>query len=176
MRSALLCTVALVLLSPFVAAQAPVSKAADFAPYLGVESRAPTPEEAKSFDLKLNVRHRGQVIASVHPKSPAERAGLRIGDVLIGLDDNDIYSFDDIRDFVATSVPGRKVVARLKRAGSTDTETITSAIGKRKLTDKEAKAPSLTWHYSSLVQLETVLARSKSLKKSVLVGISGAET
>ena len=176
MRKALLRTAAFLLLSSLVAAQAPEVAAAEFAPYLGLESRVPTAEEVKSFHLQLNVRHRGQVIRRVESGSPAESAGLRVGDALIGLDDNDIYSFDDVRDFVATSTPGRKVQARVKRKGSDVTETVSLQLGKRQLSDQEAKTETLTWDFSSLAQLEAALERARAEKKPVLVGISGAET
>ncbi len=136
----------------------------------------PTAEEVKSFHLQLNVRHRGQVIRRVESGSPAESAGLGVGDALIGLDQNDIYSSDDVRDFVATSSPGRKVQVRVKRKGSDVIETVALQLGKRKLSDQEARTDTMTWDFSSLAQLETALERARAEKKPVLVGISGAET
>lgn len=143
---------------------------------LGLSSRAPTDSEVKTFDLKLKVRHCGQVVDQVTSDGPAAKAGIKVGDVLLGLDKNDIYSFDDVRDFVATSRTGRVVVARLKRAGTAEAFTASITLGRRELTDVEQKAKRVKWQFASLAQLDAALAAAKKQSKLLLVGISGAET
>jgi Do/DeqQ family serine protease len=52
-------------------------------PWLGANLQAVTPELSKEFDLK---RPAGAVITGVAAGSPAARAGLRVGDVIIAVD------------------------------------------------------------------------------------------
>jgi Do/DeqQ family serine protease len=52
-------------------------------PWLGAKLQAVTPEIAESLSLK---RPAGVLVSSVIPRSPAARAGLRIGDLIVELD------------------------------------------------------------------------------------------
>jgi S1-C subfamily serine protease len=52
-------------------------------PWLGAELQAVTPELSKEFDLK---RPAGAVVTSTTLGSPATRAGLRVGDVIVSVD------------------------------------------------------------------------------------------
>ena len=53
-------------------------------PWLGAKLQAVTPEISEAFGLK---RPAGALVGTVQPKSPAERAGLRTGDLIIAIDD-----------------------------------------------------------------------------------------
>ena len=165
----------LISLVPILSSRAEPSESASRA-LLGLSSRAPTSSEARIFELPLNVRHCGQVIDQVAADGPAAKAGVKIGDVLLGLDKNDIYSFDDVADFLATSQPGRIVVARLKRAGTAELFTASITLGRRQLTDAERKAKGLHWQFAGLGQFDAALAEAKKQSQTLLVGLSGAET
>jgi Do/DeqQ family serine protease len=52
-------------------------------PWLGAKLQAVTPEIADSLNLR---RPSGALVASVAPRSPASRAGLRTGDVIVAID------------------------------------------------------------------------------------------
>ena len=175
MRSTLARLVLLVLLglSPGIAS---ANDEARFASHLGLVSRAPTAEEIEAFRLPLNVRHQGQVVERVESGSAGEKAGLQVGDVLLSFDKNNLYSFDDVRDFVATSAPGRKVSVTFKRKGMADPKSVTVEFAKRKLSAQAVARQSVEWEFSSLAQVDAALKRAKAEKKPVLVGISGAET
>ena len=142
---------------------------------LGLSSRAPTAAEAREYGLELKVRYRGQIVRTLIHGGAAHKAKIRPGDALIRLDDNDIYSSDDIRDFVATSEPGRKVKALLKRKGVSRLLSTTITLGEKKISDSAA-AVEFRWDFASLGQLEPALAKAKAEGKPVFVGISGAET
>ena len=63
-------------------------------PWLGARLQAVTPEIAEKFDLK---RPAGAVVTTVTAGSPAARAGLRTGDVIVAVDDqavDDPNAFD----------------------------------------------------------------------------------
>jgi Do/DeqQ family serine protease len=56
-------------------------------PWLGAKLQAVTPEIADSLNLK---RPSGALVASITPQSPASRAGLRTGDLIISVDGQDV--------------------------------------------------------------------------------------
>jgi S1-C subfamily serine protease len=63
-------------------------------PWLGAKLQAVTPELSREFDLK---RPAGAVITSVTPGSPAARAGLKPGDVIVAVENqlvDDPNAFD----------------------------------------------------------------------------------
>lgn len=58
-------------------------------------------------------------IGRVLPGLPAERAGIRAGDVILKFDGEAVRSFKDLTDRVAASKPGQKVVVELRRGEET---------------------------------------------------------
>jgi len=56
-------------------------------PWLGAKLQAVTSEIAESLSLK---RPAGALVASVSPNSPAARAGLKTGDVIVGIDNQQV--------------------------------------------------------------------------------------
>jgi S1-C subfamily serine protease len=63
----------------------------------------------------------GALIASVEPGSPAARAGLQAGDVVVALDGKAIGSADDLSAGIAAHGPGDRVVLKVKRGAATNT-------------------------------------------------------
>jgi serine protease Do len=68
-------------------------------------------------------------IASVVSDSPAERAGLKAGDVILKMNEKAIESFEALTDFVRERNPGDKVRLSVKRGD--DTVELSLRIGKR---------------------------------------------
>jgi serine protease Do len=54
-------------------------------------------------------------IAEVLPASPAERAGVRPGDLVTRFDSNEVESFDDLKRFVGQRQPGDEVTVEVLR-------------------------------------------------------------
>jgi serine protease DegS/serine protease DegQ len=81
--------------------------------WVGVEIQEITPELAESFGLK---GVRGALIAGVLRGSPAERAGVRPGDVLLAVDGNAIDDPKGMLERVAALPPGRSARFRMLRA------------------------------------------------------------
>jgi len=141
---------------------------------LGADTRVPTAEEAKTYQLgKLVGKVQGQYVSGVDKGGPAEKAGLKAGDVLLVLDANKVFSRDDIEDFLRVSQPGAQVKVLVKRAGTYKEETVTVTLGANKVEDKDKH---FTWQYAGLGQLDDALAAAKKDGKLVLVGLSGADT
>ncbi|HMD98262.1 MAG TPA: trypsin-like peptidase domain-containing protein [Terriglobia bacterium] len=60
----------------------------------------------------------GVIVVSVEPGGPAERAGVLLGDILVGLDDASLEGIEDLRSFSDSGVIGKLVKARIIRAGA----------------------------------------------------------
>lgn len=71
--------------------------------YLGVKIQPITTDLAASFGLKGK---NGILIAQVEPNSPADKAGLKQGDVIMSLDGKPVVSLGDFRNIIANTKPG----------------------------------------------------------------------
>lgn len=141
---------------------------------LGAATRAPSEEEVQELGLEVNVRARGQVVDEVTSGGAAARAGIEPGDVLVKLDAVDLYSQDDIADFLCVSRPDQQVKALLRRAKTAKAETVLVSLGAEQV--EPSALPRLEWQYASLGQMADALAQAKRERRLVLVGLSGAET
>ncbi len=82
---------------------------------LGVQIQALTPELAKSFKLEDS---KGVVVASVEPGSPAAKAGLQSGDVILSFDGKPVQNANELPRIVAASKPGTPVTLEISRNGT----------------------------------------------------------
>lgn len=81
--------------------------------WVGVEIQELTPELAESFGLPgIN----GALISGVLRGSPAERAGMKPGDVLTAVDGRRVGGSKEMLAMVAELPPGRESVFRIRRA------------------------------------------------------------
>ena len=92
--------------------------------FLGIVMQELTPELAESFETK-----EGIIIAQVEPESPAEKAGLQSGDIIISYKNNAIKNFNAFRNSIALEKPGDKVQLEIIRNSKKKTLTVT--IGSR---------------------------------------------
>jgi len=90
--------------------------------YLGVTVQPVTADLAKSFKLGAP---RGALVSSVADGSPALKAGLKPGDVIVAYDGHAITRSDELPRLVAETPVSRAVGVALARDGSTATVTIT---------------------------------------------------
>jgi serine protease Do len=80
--------------------------------WLGVSIQPLTPELAKSFGLK---EPRGVLIADVVKDSPADKAGLASGDVLMEFDGRKVDAPQDLQKAVGVTAPGKGVPMKVWR-------------------------------------------------------------
>src|SRR5262249_28048334 len=85
-----------------------------------------TPQHAY---LGINVANstspKGAALANVLPGTPAARAGLHSGDVVVKLDGKTIGSADDLSSVIDGKKPGDKMTVTFVRNGNTKTVTVT---------------------------------------------------
>lgn len=92
--------------------------------FIGVGFAELTDQAVKYF--KLTTRQ-GVLVQSVMPDSPAEKAGIKPGDILTRLDNKELYSSQDLINAVADSEIGRTKTLELIRDGKK--QTVKIAIG-----------------------------------------------
>lgn len=83
--------------------------------WLGVYIQEVTRELAESFGMQ---KPTGALVASVLPESPAEKAGIQVGDIILAYDDKDISSSAILPPMVGRTVVGKKVKVMIMRNGS----------------------------------------------------------
>ena len=93
---------------------------------LGMSTRAPSGEEVKQLDLKMRVKIQGQIVSAVSEDGAAAKAGIQKGDAIVKLDKNDIFSQDDIADFLRVSKPGQKIDIQLVRGKNSEEEALSA--------------------------------------------------
>ena len=84
-------------------------------PYIGITGSDITEDTLKAnptFDLKI-----GAYVRSVDDYSPAEKAGLKVGDIIIEADGQKVESMDDLNDIKNTHQIGDKMNLKLYRDG-----------------------------------------------------------
>jgi serine protease DegQ len=88
--------------------------------WIGIESQDITPELADSFGL---ARSSGAIIAGVVRNGPADRAGIRPGDILLAVQGKSVADTNEMLALIAQLAPGGKVrmtVMRKNRQASVD--------------------------------------------------------
>ena len=94
--------------------------------WIGIEAQDITPELAESFKLNLT---QGALIAGVLRNSPADKAGLRAGDVLLAIEGKPVLDSGGMLNIIAGLIPNQKAI--LKIARDEKNIDITVIIGKR---------------------------------------------
>ncbi len=100
--------------------------------YLGVRFQPLTADLAKSFGLESD---KGALIASVDKDTPAEKAGLKAGDIILEYDGKQIHEGGELPRYVATTPINKSVEMTIFRDGEKLKITIT--VGK--LGDKDGE-------------------------------------
>lgn len=83
--------------------------------YLGVETQDLTPELAKEFKLHGAA---GALVGGVAPNGPAEKAGLKVGDIIAAFDGREVRDARQLKLSVADAKPGQTVLVAVLRDGS----------------------------------------------------------
>jgi serine protease Do len=107
--------------------------------YLGVLIQDVTPELANSFGLD---KAQGALISEVTDGSPAEKAGLKQGDIIISLDGKDVETSNVLKNEVAMLAPGTRARFTIFRKGKNKEVTVKIAERPASLSKPEAVARS----------------------------------
>ena len=92
--------------------------------WLGVQVQAVTPELASALGLD---EPRGALVSDVIPDSPAAKAQLKQGDVILGFDGREVEEMRDLPRIVAETPADKAVELRVWRGGREVTQNVTIA-------------------------------------------------
>lgn len=84
-------------------------------PYIGITGQTINEETAKKHNLVVGV-----YIRDVSTFSPAEKAGLKAGDVITGIDNKTISTIDELTDIISSHSIGDTVTISYYRNGNTE--------------------------------------------------------
>ncbi len=90
--------------------------------YMGIGISDVTPENAKFFHVDNN---EGAVITQVETDSPASKAGLKVGDVITGLDGQKVSDASQLQIDVGQKEPGSSIKLEVLRDGKNITVPVT---------------------------------------------------
>lgn len=102
--------------------------------YLGVQLQMMTEELAKSFGLEEG---KGSLVGDVVPGSPADKAGIKRGDVILKLDGEEINKPQELPSLVAAAGSNKTVTLEILRDGKK--KEIQAKLGTMPQTENEAK-------------------------------------
>jgi len=160
----------------------PINMAKDIAPqlqekghvtrgWLGVSIQEMTPEIAQSFGLKDN---KGALVAQVMPGSPAEKADIQQGDVIVEFDGKAISESKDLPQDVASTPVGKSVNVKVLRNGKSLDRSV-------KISEMEeanvavANAPAHKTLGITVQNLTPEIARRLRVKNDTGVVVTGVE-
>jgi len=139
---------------------------------LGVSIQDLTPELAKSFGLKET---HGALVAKVVSGSPAEKAGIALGDVIVQFNGQAVTGSKDLSRIVAATPVGETVAVRVIRNGKTvDLQAKVGEMEEESATAAAGDASHKTLGVS-VQNLTPQIARELGIKKNIGVVVTGVE-
>jgi serine protease Do len=141
--------------------------------YLGVSIQSVTPDLAKAMKLEES---QGALVAEVTSDSPAAKAGIHRGDVIVGFNGETIKDSHDLPALVAKTPVGEAATVTLRRNGKTQQVHVT--VGKMPGEKAAAEAPSQASQSQWGLQLQDVtpqVARQRGLAGESGVMVVGVE-
>jgi serine protease Do len=138
--------------------------------YLGVLIQKVTPEIAESLGMD---RGRGALVANVSKDGPAEKAGVKVGDVITEFDGKEIKDSGDLPIVVARTPVDRRVRMKVLR----DKKELQLAVNVGELKDEEvvASAPEKGELGMTVQKLTPQIAESLGLEKADGVVVSAVD-
>jgi serine protease Do len=138
--------------------------------WLGVSIQEVTPALAKSFDLK---EKKGALVAQVVSGSPAEKAGIEQGDVIVEFDGKEVTDSKDLPRIVASTPIGKAVTIKLLRNGKAFDRRV--KVGEMEEKVEVAKAPSHKSLGITVQNLTPEIAKGLGLKRETGVVVTRVE-
>jgi serine protease Do len=138
--------------------------------WLGVSIQEVTPELAKSFGLK---EKKGALVSQVVSGSPAEKAGIEQGDVIVEFDGKEVADSKDLPRMVASTPVGKAATIKLLRNGKV--LDLQVKVGEIEEKVEITKAPSHKSLGITVQNLTPEIAKGLGLKKDTGVVVTGVE-
>ncbi len=141
--------------------------------WLGVSIQQVTPDLARTLGLS---EPRGALVADVVTDSPAEKAGMKQGDVIVEFDGKSVKSSHDLPRIVAATPVGKNVPVKVLREGK---ETVVRAtlteLDEKRLASRSGSAPARGKLGMALQDITPDMAQSLGLTEARGVVVSQVE-
>jgi len=141
-------------------------------PWVGIGLQDITSDLMKFFNLKEKT---GALISQVYAGSPAEKAGLKVGDVVIEVDGVKVKSSQDVVREVLKKKIGQSVNFVFLREGKRTEISVATAQMPEKIGERESAQPTKEWFGLRVSNVTPDLAKQLGLKKAEGVVIVGVE-
>jgi len=138
--------------------------------YLGVLIQKVTPEIAESLGMD---KARGALVANISKDGPAEKAGVKVGDVIIEFDGKEIKDSGDLPIIVARTAVERKV--RMKVLRDKKEQQLSVTVGELKDEEVVASAPEKGELGMTVQRLTPQIAESLGLESAEGVVVSAVD-
>lgn len=129
--------------------------------WIGVSIQPVTKDLADSFGLAAE---KGALVSEVMPDSPAEKGGVKSGDIIIAFDGKEIKEMSDLPRLVAATATGKSIPVKVVRDGKE--ESLTVVIEKMKDGEDDPVAETQDKLGLSVKELTKELAASLRIKDS----------
>lgn len=127
--------------------------------WLGVTIQSLTPELVKQFNLK---EEKGVLVGDVVEDSPAEKAGIERGDVIVEFDGKKVNDVTNLRNMVANTLPNKEVAIKLIRGEKPKTVNV-------KIVEMPAEIQTLSKTFDNQLKGVHVQSLTPDIKKSLNV-------
>jgi len=138
--------------------------------WLGVGIQRVTSELAESFGLK---EAKGALVSQVFKDSPADKAGIRQGDIILEFDGKKIEDFGDLPRIVASTHVGKTVAIRVFRGGQVIS--LEATVAEMEEPKEVAEAPSRKPLGISVQNITAEIAGSLGLETTTGVVVTEVE-
>src|SRR6266480_4039492 len=138
--------------------------------YLGVLIQKVTPEIAESLGMEKGY---GALVANVSKDGPADKAGVKVGDVIVEFDGKEVKDSGDLPIVVARTPVDKKV--RMKVLRDKKEVTLTVAVGELKEEEVVAAVPDKGELGMTVQKLTPQIAESLGLDKTEGVVVTAVE-
>lgn len=139
--------------------------------WFGVAIQRVTSELAKSFGLE---ERKGALVSQVFEGTPAEKAGIKRGDIILEFDEKEIENFGDLPRIVASTPVGKAVTVKIFRDG--EIISLQATVGEMEEKAEIAKAPSPRKSLGLTVQdITPEIARALGLEERLGVVVTRVE-
>ena len=142
-------------------------------PWLGIGLQDLTPDLLPQFKLEST---EGALIGQVFEGSPAEKAGLKIGDVVIDIDGVQVKNSQDVVREVLKKQVGQKVKLTVIREGKKVEITVTTSEMPAEPTGKGGQPEKREWFGVHVTTLTPDIAKQLGLKTEEGVAIDSVES
>jgi serine protease Do len=141
-------------------------------PWMGISLQDLSPELMKSFNIE---EKEGALIGQVFEGSPAEKAGLKVGDIVVGIDGKKIKNSQDLVREVLKRQVGQKIEIDIIREGKRIKVPVTTMEMPSEVAEQKIPPERKEWFGLRVTDVTPDIAKQSGLSKAEGVVIDNVE-